>query len=106
MDEKALNRFLRVAGLIARERVPITTKFEDLSDKAKRDLFDNVIKEYLQYPKNMSEHQTTTVKSTMKAITKLYRSFKSKLVNRYLAKEVKPFESYNNCKVEDWKDFV
>ena len=43
-DEKALNIFQRVAWLIARERVPIMTKFDDLTDEAKRDLFDNVIK--------------------------------------------------------------
>ncbi|XP_062202000.1 uncharacterized protein LOC133904518 [Phragmites australis] len=58
MDGKALNRFRTVAGLIAQERVLIMTKFEDHSDEAKRDLFDNVVKEYLEYPRNMSERQT------------------------------------------------
>ena len=78
-DEKALSRFRRVARLIARERVPLTTKFDDLSDEAKRDLFNNIVKEYLEYPRNMSEHQTiTTTNTTMKVIMKLHRSFKSK----------------------------
>ena len=54
-DEKALNRFRRVARPIAWEKMPITTKFEDPSDEVKRDLFNNIIMEYLEYPRNMSE---------------------------------------------------
>ena len=73
IDEKALNRFRRVAGLIALERVPITTKFDDLSDEKMRDLFDNVVDEYLEYPESMSECQTNaTIKAVMKAIIKLH----------------------------------
>ena len=87
--------------------VPITTKFDDLSDEAKMELFDNVIKEYMEYRSNMSDHQTiAAVNAAMKAIAKLHRSFKSKLVNRYLAKGVAPFKSYNHLKPKDWDAFV
>ena len=62
-------------------------------------MFDNVVKEYLEYPENMSEHQTiAALNAAMKAITKLHRSFKSKLMNRYLAKGVAPFESYKHLR--------
>ena len=72
-----------------------------------RDLFENIVKEYLEYPGNMSERQTiTTLNAAMKAIVKLHRSFKSKLVNKYLAKVVAPFESYKHLKPEDWDAFV
>ena len=82
-DENALNRFWRVAWLIAWERVPIMTKFEELNDEAKRNLFDNAINEYLEYHENMSKHQTIAAfNAAIKAIAKLHRSFKSKLVNR------------------------
>ena len=53
--------------------MPITTKFDDLSDEAKRDLFDNVVKEYVEYPANMSERQMiAAVNAVMKAIAKLH----------------------------------
>ena len=73
MDEKTLNRFWRVTWLIFHERVPITTKFDDLHDEAKRDLFDNIVKEYLEYPGNMSKYQTiTTANVAMKVITEFH----------------------------------
>lgn len=102
IDENALNRFWRVARLIAWERVPITTKFNDLNA-----LFDNVVKEYLEYPGNMSERQTiVVVNAAMKTIMKLHRGFKSKLVNRFLVKGVAPFESSKPLKEEDCDGFM
>ena len=53
--------------------VPIMTKFDDLGDEGKGDLFNNVVIEYLEYSGNTSERQKNAmVNATMKAIMKLY----------------------------------
>ena len=73
----------------------------------KRDLFNTAVIEYLEYPTNMNDRQKDVVfNAAMKAIAKLHRAFKSKLVNRYLAKGVAPFQSYKHLKQEDWDTFV
>ena len=51
--DAARDRFVLVCGLIARERVSINTKLEDLTLDEKNELF-TVLEEKLEYPANLS----------------------------------------------------
>ena len=72
-----------MCGLIARERVSINRKLEDLSKEEKKDLFD-VLKEKLEYPANLSPSDLNKAKKESNVrdcnfATAIQGSFKIKL---------------------------
>jgi hypothetical protein len=98
---KALQRLQKLAGLIARERVPLTLpKFNGLTVDQKNALFNDGVNTFLEFPENI---RARAFRAAMKMIAKLWRSHKSNLVNRYMAKELEPFSKYPYIKREDWK---
>ena len=71
--DAARERFILVCGLIARERVSINVKIEDLTLEMRRDLF-TILEENLEYPANLSTTaHDKAIKSAMKEIALLQR---------------------------------
>ena len=69
--DAARERFVLVCGLIARERVSINVKVEDLTPETRRDLF-TILEEKLEYPANLSTAaRDKAIKSAMKEIALL-----------------------------------
>ena len=93
-----------LVGLNSQERVPLTLlKFDDITVDQKNALFNDGVNTFLEFPENM---KAKACKATMKMITKLWRSHKSKLVNEDMAKGLEPFTKYPYIKREDWEAFV
>ena len=98
--------FVLVCGLIARERVSIDTKLEDLTLDEKKELC-NVLKEKLEYPANLSAaNRNKAIKSAMKQIASLQPQFKSHLRADLVRQDELPFEKHPFLKPEDWEEFV
>ncbi|PUZ46415.1 hypothetical protein GQ55_7G076800 [Panicum hallii var. hallii] len=113
LDEKfwptpdaARERFVLVCGLIARERVSINRKLEDLSPVEKEQLF-NALLEKLEYPANLEPVvRNKAIKAAMSEIATLQRRFKAHLRRTYVRQEESPFEKHGFLKPEDWEVFV
>lgn len=74
--DAATDRFVMICGLIARERVSINRRLEDLTADEKMGLFA-VLKEKVEYPANLSQAQVDkAMKKAMSRITSLQRRFK------------------------------
>ena len=98
--------FVLVCGLIARERVSINTKLEDLTLDEKKELC-TVLKEKLEYPANLSAaNRNKAIKSAMKQIASLQPQFKSHLRADLVRQDELPFEKHPFLKPEDWEEFV
>jgi hypothetical protein len=113
LDEKfwptpdaARERFVLVCGLIARERVSINRKLEDLSPVEKEQLFKALL-EKLEYPANLEPTvRNKAIKAAMSEIATLQRWFKAHLRRTYVRQEESPFEKHGFLKPEDWEVFV
>ncbi|PVH32719.1 hypothetical protein PAHAL_9G468200 [Panicum hallii] len=113
LDEKfwptpdaARERFVLVCGLIARERVSINRKLEDLSPVEKEQLFEALL-EKLEYPANLEPTvRNKAIKAAMSEIATLQRRFKAHLRRNYVRQEESPFEKHGFLKPEDWEVFV
>ncbi|PUZ60740.1 hypothetical protein GQ55_4G177300 [Panicum hallii var. hallii] len=113
LDEKfwptpdaARERFVLVCGLIARERVSINRKLEDLSPVEKEQLFKALL-EKLEYPANLEPTvRNKAIKAAMSEIATLQRRFKAHLRRTYVRQEESPFEKHGFLKPEDWEVFV
>ena len=71
--DAARDRFVLLCGLIARERVSINRKLEDLTYDEKKALF-TALQEKLEYPANLSTADLNKVmKADMSEITTLQR---------------------------------
>ena len=104
--DAARERFVLVCGLIARERVSIDTKLEDLTLDEKKELC-TVLKEKLEYPANLSAaNRNKAIKSAMKQIASLQPQFKSHLRADFVRQDELPFEKHPFLKPEDWEEFV
>ncbi|KAG2550372.1 hypothetical protein PVAP13_9KG346964 [Panicum virgatum] len=101
--DAARERFVLVCGLIARERVSINVKVEDLTPETRRDLF-TVLEEKLEYPANLSiVARDKAIKSAMKEIALLQRRFKAHLRADFVRQDELPFEKHHFLKPEDWE---
>ena len=79
-NDDCLKRWRLICGLIARQRVRINVKFEDLDDPMRQGLFET-LKQFLEFPEGTSEAQMNRVReAAWKSIAKLHRHFKSTLV--------------------------
>ncbi|KAG2620543.1 hypothetical protein PVAP13_3NG215842 [Panicum virgatum] len=104
--DAARERFVLVCGLIARERVSINVKVEDLTPETRRDLF-TILEEKLEYPANLSTAaRDKAIKSAMKEIALLQRQFKAHLRADFVRQDELPFEKHPFLKPEDWEQFV
>ena len=84
--DAARERFVLVCGLIARERVSINVKVEDLTPETRRDLF-TILEKKLEYPANLSiAARDKAIKSAMKEIALLQRRFKAHLRVDFVAR--------------------
>ena len=99
-------RFVLVCGLIARERVSINSKVEDLTPDERRDLF-TILEEKLEYLGNLSTAaRDKAIKSAMKEIATLQWRFKAHLRAAFVRQDELPFEKHPFLKPEDWVHFV
>ena len=104
--DAARERFVLVCGLIARERVSINVKVEDLTPETRRDLF-TILEENLEYPANLSTTaHDKAIKSAMKEIALLQWRFKAYLRADFVRQDELPFEKHPFLKPEDWEQFV
>ena len=86
------DRFVLVCGLIARERVSINTKLEDLTLDDKNELF-TVLEKKLEYSANMSTvDRNKAIKSAMDEIASLQQRLKSHLRADFVRQDELPFE--------------
>ena len=84
--------FVLVCGLIARERVSINTKLEDLTLDDKNELF-TVLEKKLEYSANMSTvDRNKAIKSGMDEIASLQQRLKSHLRADFVRQDELPFE--------------
>jgi len=94
-------RFVLVCGLIARERVSINSKVEDLTPDERRDLF-TILEEKLEYLGNLSTAaRDKAIKSAMKEIATLQWRFKAHLRAAFVRQDELPFEKHPFLKLED-----
>jgi len=99
--DAARERFVLVCGLIARERVSINVKVEDLTPETRRDLF-TILEEKLEYPANLSTAaRDKAIKSAMKEIATLQWRFKAHLRAAFVRQDELPFEKHPFLKLED-----
>ena len=99
--DAARERFVLVGGLIARERVSINVKVEDLTPETRRDLF-TILEEKLEYPANLSTAaRDKAIKSAMKEIALLQWQFKAHLRADFVRQDELPFEKHPFLKPED-----
>jgi hypothetical protein len=104
--DAARERFVLVCGLIARERVSINRKLEDLSPIEKEQLFKALV-EKLEYPANLEQTvHNKAIKAAMSEIATLQRRFKAHLRKTYVRQEESPFEKHGFLKPEVWEVFV
>ena len=93
--------FVLVCGLIARERVSINTKLEDLTLDDKNELF-TVLEKKLEYSANMSiVDRNKAIKSAMDEIASLQQRLKSHLRADFVRQDELPFEKHPFLKPED-----
>ena len=94
-------RFVLVCGLIARERVSINSKVEDLTPDERRDLF-TILEEKLEYLADLSTTaRDKAFKAAMKEIASLQRRFKSHLRADFVRQDELPYEKHPFLKQED-----
>ena len=99
--DAARERFVLVCGLIARERMSINSKVEDLTPDERRDLF-TILEEKLEYPANLSTAaRDKAIKSAMKDIALLQRRLKRHLRADFVRQDELPFEKHPFLKPED-----
>jgi hypothetical protein len=56
MDKATSTRLSKVCGLAARQRVSLALDtFDDLSNNYKKELFDNSVQAYVEYPEALKE---------------------------------------------------
>ena len=56
LDSAISTRLSRVCGLAGRQKVPLTLdNFDDLSDDQKKEIFNDAIQPYVQYPEELKE---------------------------------------------------
>ena len=85
------------------KKVPISLDYlEDLSDDQKKEIFNDAIQPYVQYPEELKEKAQ---KMSMKIISHTWRTYKSRLV-KCLKEDQNPFEKFKELKEEDWEQFV
>lgn len=105
-DKEGLKRFRLLCGLIARQRVGINVKFENLDEAARQSLFDALL-EYLDYPENLTPRQRKDAfRAAMKSIAKLHRTFKTTLANKFALQNVTPFQVHRHLEPNEWDLFV
>ena len=79
-NDDCLKWWRLICGLIARQRVGINVKFEDVDEPARQGWFE-IMKEYLEFPEGTTEAQMNRTRgAAWKSIAKLHRHFKSTLV--------------------------
>jgi hypothetical protein len=78
-------------------------RFDGLTVDQKNALFNDGVNTFLEFPGHI---KARGFRAAMKMIAKLWRSHKSNLVNRYMAKDLEPFSKYPYIKREDWEAFV
>ena len=101
--DAARDIFVLLCGLIARERVSINMKFEDLIYDEKKALF-TALHEKLEYPANLSTvNLNKAMKAAMSEIATLQQWFKTHLRNTYVRKDEPeiPFAKQPFLKPED-----
>ena len=99
--DAARERFVLVCGLIARERVSINSKVEDLTPDERRDLF-TILEEKLEYLGNLSTAaRDKAIKSAMKEIATLQWRLKAHLRAAFVRQDELPFEKHPFLKLED-----
>jgi hypothetical protein len=97
MDKATSTRFSRVCGLAAQQRVPLTMDtFDDLSDNYKKELFDDSVQAYVEYPEELNKKGKKVV---MKTISNAWRTYKSRLVN-CLRNAENPFDKFKDLTQE------
>ncbi|RLN33486.1 hypothetical protein C2845_PM03G30140 [Panicum miliaceum] len=95
-NDNGLKWWRLICGLIARQRVGINVKFEDVDQPTRQGLFE-IMKEYLEFLEGTFEAQMNHVRgAALKSIAKLHRHFKSNL----------PFEVHKHLDHRDWKTFI
>ncbi|RLN11300.1 hypothetical protein C2845_PM09G17730 [Panicum miliaceum] len=78
-NDNGLKWWRLIYGLIARQRVGINVKFENVDQPMRQGLFE-IMKEYLEFPDGTSEARMNRVRgAALKSIAKLHRHFKSNL---------------------------
>jgi hypothetical protein len=76
--------------------------FDDLSDNYKKELFDDSVQAYVEYPEELNKKGKKVV---MKTISNAWRTYKSRLVN-CLRNEENPFDKFKDLTQEHWERFV
>ena len=90
LDSEISTRLSRVCGLAGRQKVPLTLdNFDDLSDDQK-EIFNDAIQAYVQYPEELKEKAQ---KLSMKIISHAWRTYKSRLV-KCLKEDQNPFKKF------------
>ena len=96
-------RLARVCGLTARQRVGINCAgFSSLTQEEKQTLFNECVQKYVAFPEHLLDKG---FKLSMKMISKLWRHYKSILI-QCLKKGEDPFKTHKELKQEDWDLFV
>ncbi|RLN29727.1 hypothetical protein C2845_PM05G21350 [Panicum miliaceum] len=105
-NDNGVKRWRLICGLIARQRVGINVKFEDMDQPTRQGLF-KIMKKYLEFPEGTFEAQMNRViGAALKSIAKLHRHFKSNLVQNFVNNGTEPFEVHKDLDHRDWETFV
>ncbi|CAL4906881.1 unnamed protein product [Urochloa decumbens] len=103
-DRKQKLRLWRLCGLIVRQRLPLVMpRFNCLKLEQKCSLFEEYVMPWLHFQDGMKE---LVFKRVMKTTAKSWRTHRSNLVRKYIAKGLDPFSKHPYIEPEDWEEFV
>ncbi|CAN6362508.1 unnamed protein product [Urochloa humidicola] len=103
-DRKQKLRLRRLCGLIARQRLSLVMpRFNCLDRKQKWLLFGKYVMLWLHFPVEMKD---SAFKRVMKTTAKSWRTHRSNLSRKYVAKGLTPFDQHPYIEPEDWYEFV
>ncbi|KAL6853345.1 hypothetical protein ACP4OV_019374 [Aristida adscensionis] len=102
-ENNALRRMRRLAGLIARQRIPLTVeRITEINKEDRESIFDKDVMSKLEFPPEMKKAAS---KKLWLMVASTRRNFRSKLAIRFVAKGLKPYDKYSFLGEADWQAF-
>ena len=101
---RAERRMKRLAGLIARQRLPLTLlSFDALTETQREKLFQDYVQPWLEFEEPL---QAKASNMLMRMVNKSWRTHKSDLVRNFVNTGLDPLKKHPYIQLEDWETFV
>ncbi|KAL6840830.1 hypothetical protein ACP4OV_029356 [Aristida adscensionis] len=102
-DAAALRRMRSLAGLVARQRIPLKVeKITEYNKDQRLEIFDRDVMTKLEFQPEMKKDASKTF---WQMVAKSRRGFRTMLTKEFAAEGIDPFDKYKFLQKEDWQAF-